>query len=97
MSYPIEHLQTIATCAKILTERGSMGPVAAMESAAKSCIDASYRAIKRHGIYASGMTSEQADAFSALMGVSTDVLNGFVSPTIGSVRDYVLRELRERQ
>ena len=47
---------------------------------------------RRSGPFAAEMTPEQVREWEALHGLIVDIERGFVSPTVGNVRDYVFAQ-----
>lgn len=86
MSYRIDLLETIASCARIAREIGGLNTEAAIDYATAHVSEDCARIIAGDR---PSMTTEQVDEYRWLNGVTRDVRNGFVSPTIGNVRDYV--------
>lgn len=90
MAYAVEHLDTIARCARIIRNYVVLTPDQAIDQALDTLASDCNDIIKGKR---PSMTAEQVDGYRWLAGVINDVRNGFVSPTIGNVRDYVKAEV----
>lgn len=81
-----DHLNTVIQCARIARDLGGMTVDGAIDRALESLEEDCRRIV---GGVRSTMTAEQVDDYRELAGVVQDVRNDFVSPAIGSFRDYV--------
>lgn len=89
MAYMIQHLDTIANTARIAVDLAGMSKEDALTRALDSIDDTVHGIVStrdRRGEW----SEERVEEYRELGGVARDVRNGFVSPSIGNVRDYVL-------
>lgn len=92
MAYQTNHLDTIVRCARLAAKALAISNEAALVEALDSVDDTCFGITStrdRKGEW----TAEQVDEYRELAGVVRDVRNGFVSPSIGNVRDYVMARI----
>lgn len=96
--FGIPHLRTIA-CIVVLAE--SMGVEDPMEVALTQCTENARAAMSRAGAYSRPMTPEEVGEYRDLADTVSDIRSGFVSPTLGNIRDHlvtvVIPEVRSEQ
>lgn len=93
MAYQTQHLDTIVTCARaVMALAESNNGEAQAEVAVRFALDSIEQTCRDTiGGKRPSMTTEQVDEYRELAGVVRDVRNGFVSPTVGNVWDYVVQ------